>query len=267
MKESLTNREQKLTQESFSTAAFYELVSRIINFPSELKGLTIVDIGAGASPAVLELQRRGAIAIAVDYRYKNPKEVKTSVDRQLTGANPIARGNKALQEKIHKEVSEEIPFGANPHLWSLAVKMAKTAEKGQEQQFIKMSRKARDEFLFNLKKGKIEAVAAFAGALPFKDNSLDFCYSLQCLSTFLLKDGEVFMGAIKEVLRVLKPGEGLKPGGQLQIQPWISGRVEWSETERQNALFLQKYLKENNIPYFVEATSPMASPRLRIIKP
>ncbi|MFH0937364.1 MAG: hypothetical protein V1808_03650 [Candidatus Daviesbacteria bacterium] len=67
MTESITTREQKLAINSFTSAASLEEVSFYFNLPKEVRGLSILDIGAGCSSAVVELRKQGSTAFTVDY--------------------------------------------------------------------------------------------------------------------------------------------------------------------------------------------------------
>lgn len=226
MKEiSVADREKQIAQESFSSALRFEEASVFVNFPKDVGGLTIVDIGSGASTATLELQRQGANAIAVDYRYENLKEVKRSIDRHLSNATSQA-------DRRTMEVRE-------------------------------YNRKARNSmraFFHAHEEREMQLVTASAGNLPFQDESVDFVFSIQCISHFLIYDRGVFINAVSEVLRVLRPG------GELQLHPWISTEYDWDQTKKRNAFELTSYLKEQNIAHFIQ---PIGSifPRLRIIKP
>lgn len=83
MNEALLRQEQSLAEKSFSTAADYQMVAFLMKFPEVVEGKTILDLGAGASETVIELQKRGANAIAVDYRYQNLNSLQLSIDQQL----------------------------------------------------------------------------------------------------------------------------------------------------------------------------------------
>lgn len=265
--EELIARERTLAQESFSSACFSSGTSFYIDFPQNVEGMTILDIGAGASPNILELQKRGARAIALDFRYNRLYILKRSVNKSLLGNDPITRLNRERKEKSFQEVRAEMPLGANPMLWRLATQMAKKVQEAGNIDYVKRCKEAEELFFRSHRRREVRAVAALAGALPFRDETFDFCYSLQCISKFLIGDREVLLQAASEALRVLKPGEGLKPGGQLQIHPWVGPNFEWSNTEKDNAKALLQDLNDKKVPYFIESLGIQSSPRLRIIKP
>lgn len=239
MKEmSIPDREKQIARESFSSAIAFEGASVFINFPKDVVGLTVVDIGAGASTAALELQRHGAKAIAIDYRYEDLKDLKISIDRDLSG------------NKINQAHSAATRLGES-------IKDARVDIK----QYARSARKNMDIFFHAHKNREIQLIAASAENLPFRNASVDFIFSIQCISRFLIKDKDILINAVAEAIRVLKPG------GQLQLHPWISTVYEWDKEERRNARELIDYLKGQNIAYFVEAIDPTISPRLRVVKP
>lgn len=99
--------------------------------------------------------------------------------------------------------------------------------------YVKKSRETQNRFFGHIQNRRNTSyAAALAGALPFPDNSFDLCFSLQCMSKFLVEDPNVFMGAVKEALRVLKPG------GQLKMQPWFRADQYLREREYKSAMKL-----------------------------
>src|SRR5438045_562160 len=53
------------------TARPWDVVRALVPFPSELRGATVIDVGAGGSDAVAALLAAGADAYAVDPRYRS----------------------------------------------------------------------------------------------------------------------------------------------------------------------------------------------------
>ncbi len=218
--------EKNIAEISFSSPASFETVKYCIDFPKELHGKYILDIGGGASSATFELRKRGAIAYAVDYRYKDLKDLKRSVDKYLLG------------DSITRSMSADDKFYANAQ------------------------RRSRNTFFETVDKtGYNYYIAALAGNLPFKDSMFDLCFSVQAVTRFLIQDYDVFIDSVKEGLRVLKPG------GELQLQPWLGSRLApWPIEWRKTATNLHTHLREKGIKYTIEETLPQASPRLRITK-
>jgi len=242
MKETLIKQEQDLAEESFSTANNFEHTSKIIDFPRQVAGLTIIDIGGGASTCVAELRERGANAISVDYRYYDRKKLKRSVDRKLADVPAI------LNERVDQVRTNLRAF------------FTEDLEVRGQQQFVRHSRKYRDRFFYNLESGHGQYITALAGFLPIRSDSVDFVYSAQAVSTFLLKEMGVFQNAMDEIFRILKAG------GEVQIQPWISDLFHWSNKEKENAHVFLQHLENSSISYQIEQLPGLRGPRLKIVK-
>jgi SAM-dependent methyltransferase len=245
--------------------------------------MRILDIGGGASMATGELRRRGAIAYAIDYRYRDVRDLKHSVDVYLT--KPEFYQKKFSQDipeeelkQATQELQRELPPGADPRLWSMAIQMAQDVIKDPRQRgavekvvkrdressqlYVRKQRQARDAFFGNLGRHSENYIGALAGELPFQDDTFDFAFSLQTISFFLIRDREVFMHSVNEALRVLKPG------GELQLQPWPGNpMVPWPKINNENAGALVRDLRSRGIRYAVKPTTPMTSPVLRVVKP
>lgn len=185
LQEVILSREAELVKRAPSTASDFDMVSSSIVFPRELKGLRILDIGGGLSLATHVLRRKGAEAVSVDYKYRNLKELKESLDRHLKQQSQGARA--AIMKP-----------------------------------FVRMQREKGQHFFNSLRPHPSQYVAAYAGALPFLSESFDFCFSEQSLSMLPLQNIDVFLLDFFEAMRVLKPGGELQihpwfHGGQ---GPW-----------------------------------------------
>lgn len=280
--ESLTGREGQIAQESFSSPASIETVQAFIGIPEDVTGLFILDIGGGASPATHDLNRRGARAYAVDYRYANMKDLKRSVDRYLT--RPAFYEKEPSHDDVIRELGlsehtlrKEVPPGADPRIWSMAVDLTKhrvSGESGKQQLaalakqkekasqlYVKHQRKARDEFFSGLDQGDDYYIPAVAGQLPFRDDTFDITFSLQTISFFLIKDRDVFLNAVQEAVRVTKLG------GTVRLQPWLGTPGNpWEGEWLQTASALRDYMDDNGLQYGIKPTSPVTSPCLLIVK-
>lgn len=255
-------QEKDIIERSYSTAANFRIVSHYIRFPSVVSGLRILDIGAGASPAILELKRRGARALAYDVRYRNLEEVKDSVEKVIADPSYSARQeNRKREEEIFSELGKELPAGVNRDLWSLSAQMAQVSMNQANEEYFNIQRSSLKIFLEAAKNGEMPCVAGTATDLPFKDKSFDFIYSLQAVSQFLLENREVFMQSVSEALRVLKTD------GQLQLHPWAPNPYSLQQSPaRQSMVALMRFLKERNMPYRIEQFHPFSSPRIVVFK-
>jgi len=236
----LLAREKNISERSYSTAANFRIVNHFIEFPPVLSKLRILDIGTGASPAVLELNRRGARAIAYDIRYEKLGELQESVERYI--GDPSYSSRQENTQAIKKLFDEEVQvFPATEAYKNIQISSLKI-------------------FLEAAKKRELSCVAGIASHLPFRDESFDFVYSLQTISQFLLEDRDVFMQSIMEALRVLKTD------GQLKLHPWEINPYALSQSpERQSMVALMRFLKERKMPYRIEQFYAL-SPRIVVFK-
>ncbi len=277
------SQEHVMAEESFSSPAAFDTVAVFVAFPRNVQGMRILDIGGGASAATLELRRRGAVAYAIDYRYKDIRDLKRSVDHYLGKPDFYQKklpGDIPEEEfkKASEELQRELPTEADPRMWSMAIQItldmikdtrrknivqgAARQEREHNLSYVRQQRQARDAFFGNLARHSGNYLAALAGELPFQDNSFDFVFSLQTISFFLIRNREVFMNSVHEALRVLKPG------GELQLQPWVGNPlVPWPNLTRITALALIQDLRSKGIRYMTKPTTQMTSPVLRILKP
>lgn len=224
--------EAVLAENSPSTASDFSLVSRDISFLNRLSGLYILDIGSGTSLAPSELGRLGAKAFAVDFRYKSLKELKRNIDRYLT--NPAFYSNRPV-----------LPLS--------------NEERRAEREFIRWMRKNKEAFFARVSRDRSIYIAALAGSLPFRDETFDLCFSVNCLNA-LLTDFEVFVDCVDEAMRVLKKG------GELQITPWYTGQGKWGKIRAEHAAQFIEHLARKEITYTIESVEPMLHKRLKIRK-
>jgi ubiquinone/menaquinone biosynthesis C-methylase UbiE len=227
MPESIRAREKRIAAASYSSSTPSETITGAIGLPNDVAGLVIVDVGSGASSMVRDLRARGAEAYGVDPGYKN-------VDALLRTAGRYIRG-----------------LGVNYGADALKVRLQALAE-----------------FQADFRRNKGHYKTALAGDLPFKDDSVDIVYSELAISHFLIReDREVFMGAVDEGLRVLKPAESgiAAVRRSLVLHPWRSPQA-WTPAAHENGNALEASLRARSIPFFVEPVEG-GSPRLRIVKP
>ncbi len=84
------------------------------------------------------------------------------------------------------------------------------------------TKKCIDRFRRDFKSGrrrKGRYIVALAGDLPFKDESVDFLFSIHCITFFLDQDWDLLKGAADESLRVIKRR------GEIQLAPFFDVRL------------------------------------------
>ncbi|MBI2327947.1 methyltransferase domain-containing protein [Candidatus Curtissbacteria bacterium] len=259
MNDRLIYQEKDIADNSFSSSIGFEAAQQVVEFPKNLEGLTILDIGGGTSTVTLELTGREAKAIAIDYRYGNIVDLRSSVDRYLSGD---------LREKISEAQDEQSlkiilapPPGTNTKSWPISIIRAWAELKESTAIDTAMENLSNIRFFAAYQRGQRPYVAGTASHLPFADNSVDFCFSIRCMVPFLVQNRAVFIQSIIEALRVLKPK------GQLQIYPWVDQNSYFPQDIKQNASYALSLLRKEEVPFLVETTSQDSLPRLRITKP
>ncbi len=229
---------KELTEQAYVSAMDFRSWNKNIVFPQDVGGLRILDIGSGGSNSSLLLREKGAIVVALDPRHKDLPSLKRFVDKYIS--------DRFSDSEI--TVDQNTQSG---ELWiakyELGVNKRRTI-------------KAFDEFLNQANAGEGN-VAGTAEALPFLDNSFDFIFSHDCISRIHVHNFEMFIQAIQEGLRVLKPGK------EFQIGPWAAyGPAVSAEIDTVQAL--RQYLNKRHIKYqFQPLSRTEDSLRLHIIKP
>lgn len=192
-----------------------------------------MDVGAGASSVPAELERMGARVIAIDYRYSNLDDLQASV---------------------------------NSYLQNFAVKIPQLDSRQREsvKEYIRRSHETKEQGFRERKNSKGVLFVASAGTqLPVRNNSIDFAYSEQAASRFMIEDYDIFFKSFMEVFRALKSG------GQYQMHPWYSGAEHFwgmaSLNMVENAGRFMYYLKSNEIEHEVFYPENQ-QPQIRIIK-
>lgn len=256
----LQRKERILIEGSYATAADFRITAYFIKFPQSVTGLRMLDIGSGASTAVLELRKRGAKAFGIDPRYGGLDELTDSVERFITDPSYSARGeNDARYEQLLAELQKEVPAGADARLWQMAVQMTRMGQNRTNESYIANQRKQLETFLSS--QNEKPYVAGSAAFLPFRNRSFDFVYSLQAITQFLIEDRDVFIQSISEALRVLKTH------GQLQLHPWNSDPKDAiSPQAGRSTVALIRYLEQRRIPFQTEWITRFNQPRLVIYK-
>jgi SAM-dependent methyltransferase len=180
-----------------------------------------VDVGAGGSDAVAELLARGADAYAVDPRYAAlaglVRDANSYFARQ-TAAGQLPQAREASAPGI---AAQRAAFG---------------------------------RFLasFQARKTQRRYLAAVASNLPFETASADFVYSLDCITQYLDREYDGLLGAVREALRVLKPG------GTLALAPFRDDvfALGYHAARQANQERLITWLDEHGIIWRVDDLTP-----------
>lgn len=265
----MSTERRSYIQSTYGSAARYELVADAIDFPKDVKGKVILDIGSSASNAVKRLNKLGARAYGIDFQYAGLRNLVGSVEPSFTDPNrwnfPVARH---IEPKLRGKEGELPKPEKNPvkrFLGWFGERLNDYGTWGPSANYLRRSEAVYREFLqdFNSVHKVGQYIAARSEFLPFQDSSVDLIYSVEALSTFVIRDKDAFIQSMREALRVTKSG------GQIQLDPWYDqSNPFWSARELRNAQDLLRFLKNKDITYSVEKhTQQESGGRLRIVKP
>ena len=182
--DSLSSRKEHYFKRLTSTHLRSSELRRYVELPAQLDGRAILDIGAGTSTVSMDLVSTGARVIALDMRFRNIEEMRTSSDTYFKGYKSNL-DDPALKKR-------------NPMLATV-----------YEHDRADSTRFFRD--FVGESRGLY--VAGDLWKLPFADSSFDFVLSIRCLSDCYV-DSDVFLEAVCEAMRVAKAGS------MVQISPW-----------------------------------------------
>src|SRR5438105_14461661 len=116
------------------TARPWAVVSALIEFPSSVEGIRIVDVGAGGSDAVATLLEAGADAFAVDPRYRSLPDliwettayfrVQEAIGQLPQASEPSARPIAAQRTAFEHFVSSfQSPAAQNHYVPAVATRL------------------------------------------------------------------------------------------------------------------------------------------------
>jgi len=220
---------------TFPTARPWRIVAALIPFPEQLAGQRIVDVGAGGSDAVAALLAAGADALAVDPRYRSfPALVRDAqayfAAQEAAGRLPQAREDSAAAIAAQRDAFRR--FSAS---------------------FLDPRHRHRYH-------------AAVATALPLAAASVDLLYSLDCITQYLDRDYDLLLAAVREALRVLRPG------GRLALVPFRDDvfRLGYHQARHVNQERLLAWLDERALAWRLDDLSPTGltgSARLVVVAP
>lgn len=158
--------EANITQISPVSSTPYQEVIACVGLPKKVRGLRILDVGAGASDTTAYLLSQGADAYAVDPRYDDPKLLRSLAMQNIE----FLKGHSHKRNEVRAEQTALARF---------------------ENSF----RRFPDRY-----------IASNATSLPFDSNSFDTAFSIRAISAYLDLEVYTFLRAEDECVRVVKPG-------------------------------------------------------------
>ena len=199
---------------SFTTSGRFKYLHKCLALPEDLDEKVILDIGAGMSDAAVWLRKRGATPIAVDIRYHSLSLLLDSMKPDLRSVvlgryDLVSNGSNGF-----KKVWDIFRFGLEHRMYEIE------------------SAKAYQDFRHDWDTHPGTYICADAETLPFEDESINYCFSIEALTAFTIKSKspDPLKNSVLEAMRVLKLG------GQMELYPWVSDRsIGWSRLEIQNA--------------------------------
>jgi len=152
------------------SALEWSTASRILVLPDDVRGLRILDVGAGGSDVTATLLEMGADAYAID---------------------PIYRSKALLKGEVRKEnrlAGQEFDHNSD---W---------------RRYHRESTDALDRCVTSMKSYPDRYRTATADSLPFPDNYFNIVFSVRCVSLYLDMNSNTLSSAVNESLRVTKEG-------------------------------------------------------------
>lgn len=220
-----------------TTAESFGKVSKDINFPRNLYGKVVLDVGSGGSDTVAELKKRGANALGVDIQYGNIHGLTCHLAQQLVDPMAWVEGRNwpdITKEQAYEMLGVDQPMPPKFAQWMIS-------HLGDPRSRMALTHR---HFLNDASAKNSHYIAATAESLPFRDKSVDFYFSIEAITAFMLGTKRVFERVMDEAHRVIRPG------GEIQLHPWISPDADyWSEQQVNNGIGYMKKLRAKNIPF------------------
>ena len=188
MSQYVLGMEAKLAEDILPSAMSASACKQVIDFPADLKGKKILDIGSGESECVAWLCSQGAYAVGVDVRYDKPGDLEKDTEKSKAEIRHILIScyGKHMGEVHYTELDDKIEI-------------------------------ARKNFREHRESSPECYKQSLAGALPFPDGHFDMAFSINCITHGLDQDYRVLCQAVYEAFRTLKKG------GELQLYPFFWG--------------------------------------------
>lgn len=166
---SISYREKQIAQDRTTSVGLVCTIRSNLSLPHDLKlkGLTVVDLGAGASPLTAELLQAGVNAHAVDWLYFDNHALANKLEEYTTGYFKRLANNPAGQRLL---------------------------------------RNALEVFIHSYHRDQDHYHPAYLTSLPFPDNFSDLTISHNSL-TYLAEDHKILEQATREAIRITKPGK------------------------------------------------------------
>lgn len=177
----LTPTEEDIVRFTPISARPWEFIKQVLVLPEYIKGLNILDVGGGSSDTTARLLEKGANAYALDPCYESDSD---------------------LEEKTRWYLEELTKW----QMYGLTKMDSPESAKKQKEAF--------ERFLVSRRKDIAHYVCASATSIPFGNNYFNLVFSAVCITGHFDVNKEIFFAAVKECLRVTKPG------GLVQLFPW-----------------------------------------------
>lgn len=213
-KEVLYQTEEALAQRFPCGATPADTAIQYLGLPQERIGLIIVDVAAGLSSLTPTLLAEGANVYAVDSVYGATRE-------ELEGL---------IDETRTKTLASTPP--------------------GYFQEMDRLVREASGQFEVSYVACPDRYIKGYATRLPFPDNFADYAISMNGISGFI-REPDVLIEAIKEALRIVKPG------GKVVLAPWFSGDDWMDEVVEIHSRVLREILLDPQVSALVEIDLPL----------
>ncbi len=176
-----------------SASSYSSYLSAGLLLREQIKGIRIIDIGAGASDFTEEVLQRGADAYAIDPRYTSLDNLESDI----------------MNFSLNKD--------QNPNLSRLTDDALR--------QLVEQSSETLEKFKVGFSENPTRYLPKSATELPFSDSFADLIVSNNCLTQLARNQYHLYIKAVRECIRVLKTNGKLRTDGNLPIEPDFIAKV------------------------------------------